>query len=112
MEYQGGWLWLIINVAFIAALGLALAFGMTHWKKRSRAAKEAGDRATRQMYDPQPTAERTSIVPDDPGEPFTEDDSAQAALGGPRGAPNLKPATMTSQREKKTPKPIDPGHVG
>jgi hypothetical protein len=41
----------------------------------------------------------------------TEDDLAQAALGGPRGAPELKPAKMTEQRQKKTPRSNEPGHT-
>jgi hypothetical protein len=40
-----------------------------------------------------------------------EDDIAQARLGGPRGAPELAPAKMTPQREKKTPDDVDPGHT-
>jgi len=40
-----------------------------------------------------------------------EDDIAQARLGGPRGAPELKPARMTPQRKKKTPQEFDPGHT-
>jgi hypothetical protein len=41
----------------------------------------------------------------------TEDDIAQARLGGPRGAPELAPAKMTPQRKKKTPDDVDPGHT-
>jgi hypothetical protein len=41
----------------------------------------------------------------------TEDDLAQAHLGGPRGAPELRPAPMTPQRRKKTPNNLDPGHT-
>lgn len=33
----------------------------------------------------------------------SEDDVAQARLGGPRGAPELPPAPMTRQRRIKTP---------
>ena len=45
------------------------------------------------------------------GDRPTEDDIAQARLGGSRGAPELKPAPMTPQRRKKTPTPSDPGHT-
>ena len=45
------------------------------------------------------------------GDRPTEDDIAQARLGGPRGAPELKPAEMTPQRKKKTPDECDPGHT-
>ncbi len=41
----------------------------------------------------------------------SEDDLAQAHLGGPRGAPELEPAKMTPQRKKKTPTDYDPGHT-
>jgi hypothetical protein len=47
----------------------------------------------------------------DPADRPTEDDVARARLGGPRGAPELKPAPMTRQREIKTPLDIDPGHT-
>ena len=42
---------------------------------------------------------------------LSEDDLAQARLGGPRGAPELTPAKMTPQRKKKTPDDFDPGHT-
>jgi hypothetical protein len=45
------------------------------------------------------------------GDRPTEDDIAQAKLGGPRGAPELAPAKMTPQRKKKTPDDLDPGHT-
>ena len=44
----------------------------------------------------------------DPNRP-SEDDIARAALGGPKGAEELKPAEMTSQRKKKTPLDGDGG---
>jgi hypothetical protein len=44
----------------------------------------------------------------------TEDEDAQAALGGPRGAAELKPAKLTEQ-QRKTDMPLerddDPGHT-
>jgi hypothetical protein len=45
------------------------------------------------------------------GDRPTEDDIAQARLGGPRGSPELPPAKMTPQRKKKTPDDIDPGQT-
>ena len=45
------------------------------------------------------------------GDRPTEDDIAQARLGGPRGARELKPAKMTPQAEKNTPEDDDPGHT-
>jgi hypothetical protein len=41
----------------------------------------------------------------------SEDDLAQADLGGPRGAPELKPAKMTPQQKEETPDDLDPGHT-
>jgi hypothetical protein len=44
-------------------------------------------------------------------ERFTEDDLAQAALGGPKGSPELSPAPLTkTEREQNSPND-DPGHV-
>ena len=44
----------------------------------------------------------------------TEDETAQAALGGPRGAAELKPAKLTTE-QRKTEMPLerndDPGHT-
>lgn len=45
------------------------------------------------------------------GDRPTEDDIAQAELGGPRGSPELPPAKMTPQRKKKMPDPSEPGHT-
>jgi hypothetical protein len=41
----------------------------------------------------------------------TEDDLAQAALGGPKGHPSLPPAPLTRQEEEQMPPIEDPGHV-
>jgi hypothetical protein len=42
----------------------------------------------------------------------TEDDVAREHLGGPKGAPELKPAPMTRQRRIKTPSnDTEPGHT-
>jgi hypothetical protein len=42
--------------------------------------------------------------------PFSEED-IQRGQFGPRGVPGAPdPAKMTPQREKKTPKDVDPGH--
>jgi hypothetical protein len=47
-------------------------------------------------------------------ERLTEDEIAQAALGGPRGAKELKPAKLTKE-QRKTEMPLerndDPGHT-
>jgi hypothetical protein len=50
--------------------------------------------------------------PPDETERPSEDDVAQERLGGPRGAPELKPAPMTRQRRIKTPEnDSGPGHT-
>jgi hypothetical protein len=41
----------------------------------------------------------------------TEDDLAQAALGGPRGAPELKPQKLTKTEAEQNLPNDDPGHV-
>ena len=41
----------------------------------------------------------------------TEDDIAQAALGGSRGSKELPPAKLTTPRKIKTPRDDDPGHT-
>ena len=45
------------------------------------------------------------------GDRPSEDDIAQARLGGPRGAPQLGAAPMVRQQAENTPWPIDSGHV-
>jgi uncharacterized iron-regulated membrane protein len=47
----GGWLWMVIDVAFVLALAVALVYGVSMWRKRrSLAAERARDDATRQLY--------------------------------------------------------------
>jgi hypothetical protein len=47
----GGWLWLIIDVAFVALLAGALIYGVNVWRKRrSAAAERVRDNATRELY--------------------------------------------------------------
>lgn len=41
----------------------------------------------------------------------TEDDLAQAALGGPKGSPDLPPAPLTRREAEQTLPNDDPGHV-
>jgi hypothetical protein len=48
----------------------------------------------------------------DDGKPRLSEDDIQRGHLGPRGVPGQPdPAKMTPQREKKTPKNIDPGHT-
>jgi hypothetical protein len=45
-------------------------------------------------------------------EPEKSEDDIQREQFGPRGVPGAPdPAKMTPQREKKTPKNVDPGHT-
>ena len=45
-------------------------------------------------------------------EPGRSEDDIQREEIGPRGVPGKEsPAKMTPQREKKTPKDVDPGHT-
>ena len=47
----GGWLFLIIDVAFVALLAAALVYGVNIWRKqRSAAADQVRDNATRELY--------------------------------------------------------------
>lgn len=42
----------------------------------------------------------------------SSEDEVQREQLGPRGVPGASdPAKMTTQRDKKTPKDVDPGHV-
>jgi hypothetical protein len=41
----------------------------------------------------------------------TEDDLAQAALGGPKGSPELPPAPLTKREEEQLLPNDDAGHV-
>jgi len=51
-------------------------------------------------------------VPPNGVEPAKSEDDIQREQLGPRGVPDAPdPTRMTPQREKKTPKEIDPGHT-
>jgi hypothetical protein len=52
MDEAGGWLWLLIDVGFVAILAAALIYGATmwHYRRRDRAAQQARDDATRELY--------------------------------------------------------------
>ena len=47
----GGWLWLIIDVGFVALLAAALIYGSNVWRKRRSVATERRRaEATRELY--------------------------------------------------------------
>ncbi len=45
----GGWLWLAIDVAFVAVLLAAIAYGTVMWRRR-RVSNAARDQATAAVY--------------------------------------------------------------
>jgi hypothetical protein len=46
-----GWLFLLIDVAFVALLAVALIYGVNVWRKRrSATADRVRDNATRELY--------------------------------------------------------------
>jgi hypothetical protein len=49
----GGWMWLLIDVGFVAVLAVALIYGIVQWRKRSRSpnVQQRRDQATRRLYD-------------------------------------------------------------
>ncbi|MEA2975988.1 MAG: hypothetical protein QOF19_1508 [Alphaproteobacteria bacterium] len=53
MDDAGGWLWFLIDVVMVGALGVALAYGIIAWRKRPRdpATERARDDATRRAYE-------------------------------------------------------------
>ena len=48
----GGWLWLVIDVAFVALFAAGLIYGIVMWRSRRRnpAVERARDEATRRLY--------------------------------------------------------------
>jgi flagellar biosynthesis/type III secretory pathway M-ring protein FliF/YscJ len=53
MSDVSGWLWLVIDVIFVIALALALIYGTMQWRarRRSPAARQASENATRRLYE-------------------------------------------------------------
>jgi len=46
----GGWLWVVIDVCFVVALGAALAYGIVHARRLSARKRQQRDAATRDLY--------------------------------------------------------------
>jgi hypothetical protein len=91
------------------AIGLVVLVGLSYLAFRRRAS---------QLPPLQPAND--DVVPVDParavfaaadGEPPTEDQIAQARLGGPRGAPQLGAAPLVPNEREQIPHPIDDGHT-
>jgi hypothetical protein len=50
----GGWLWLVIDVLAVIALGVVLAFATISYRRRGRKAVEQRQNALRHGHDPRP----------------------------------------------------------
>jgi hypothetical protein len=48
----GGWMWILVDVAFVAILGAALIYGIVQWRNRSKspAVQARRDQATRDLF--------------------------------------------------------------
>jgi hypothetical protein len=53
MQDHGGWLWFVIDVIAVGALGIGIAYGTIAWRKRRRdpALEQARDDATKRAYE-------------------------------------------------------------
>jgi hypothetical protein len=53
MNDAGGWLWLVIDVILVGALGIGIAYGVMAWRKRPKGAnvESVRDAATRRAYE-------------------------------------------------------------
>jgi hypothetical protein len=70
----------------------------------SKKSRTESGHLVRDEYNAIPIPQRTEDRP-------TEDDLARAALGGPKGAPELPPAPLTKTEEEQNSPNDDPGHV-
>jgi hypothetical protein len=61
----GGWLWLMIDVIFVAALALALVYGTIRWRtrRRNRDVEKAVGQAIKRMYERESEDEQRLDVP-------------------------------------------------
>ena len=53
MSDGGGWLWFVIDVILVGALGAGIAYGTMAWRRRIRDPdlEKARDKATRRAYE-------------------------------------------------------------
>lgn len=70
----------------------------------SEKSRKQSGRPGKDEYNTLPIPPRTEDRP-------TEDDLARAALGGPKGSPELPPAPLTKTEEEQNSPNGDPGHV-
>jgi len=103
----------------------ALIYGVMRYRRHSGAAQTAADAKVREIYqEPDGNSDAVSnsdTVPLQPAardrqgraiqERVTEDDIAQASLGGTRGSRDLGDAPMVPQQGKNTPRRYEPGHT-
>jgi hypothetical protein len=93
-------------IAAVLALGVLVYLAMTWIQRRAR------DRLLLQGPSPPDSlSHRDALSARHSADRLTEDDMQQQVLG-PRGVPGQpSPATMTPQRDKKTPRHLEPGHT-
>jgi uncharacterized protein involved in outer membrane biogenesis len=50
---QGGWLWAVVDIVFVAVLAAALVYGVFAWRRRSRdpGVEQVRDRSTLRNYE-------------------------------------------------------------
>jgi hypothetical protein len=50
---QGGWLWAVVDIMFVAVLAAALLYGIFAWRRRSRdpTVEQVRDRGTLRNYE-------------------------------------------------------------
>jgi hypothetical protein len=70
----------------------------------SQKSRQQNSRVGKDEYNAIPIPPRTEDRP-------TEDDLARAALGGPKGSPELPPAPLTKTEDEQNSPNDDPGHV-
>ena len=54
MGDAGGWMWFVIDVILVGALGIGIAYGIMAWRRRPRDPdlENARDAGTRRAYEP------------------------------------------------------------
>jgi len=95
---QGGMLWLLAALVVLGVIMYVL-------RSRTNSASPPEDLAA------SPADPAQALFDAAGDEPPTEDQIAQARLGGVRGNPKLGAAQMKGQGAEQTPKHIDEGHV-
>ncbi len=93
-------------IALVLALGVLLYLVMTWSERRGREPLPAPE-----LSPPDALSHRDALSATHAADRPTEDDLQRETLG-PRGVPGQpSPAKMTPQRDKKTPRHLEPGHT-